>query len=80
MKAYLREDAKFAVKTLLPDSAEGDLASLCTWPDVIKRQRSYRWSSALHFADTPDYKCNYEYCSKLWSFSKCCYLFVTELD
>ncbi|XP_028788688.1 endonuclease 3 [Neltuma alba] len=61
-EAYLSEDALFAVKKLLPASAEGDLASLCTWADDIKRQPDYRWSAALHFADTPDYKCNYEYC------------------
>lgn len=61
-KEYLSEDALFAVKQLLPDYAEGDLAAVCSWPDEIRRH--YRWSGALHFIDTPDFKCNYEYCSK----------------
>lgn len=50
------------MKELLPDSADGDLANVCSWPDEIRSH--YRWSSALHFADTPDFKCNYEYCRK----------------
>ncbi|RDX97378.1 Endonuclease 4, partial [Mucuna pruriens] len=59
---YLSEDALFAVKQLLPDSAEGDLAAVCSWADEIRRSYHYRWSSALHYVDTPDFKCNYEYC------------------
>lgn len=57
---YLTEDAKVAVKQLLPDYAGGDLASLCSWPDEIRFH--YHWSGALHYVDTPDFKCNYEYC------------------
>ncbi|XP_050891517.1 endonuclease 4-like [Lathyrus oleraceus] len=57
---YLSEDALFAVKQLLPDSAHGDLAALCSWPDEIRFH--YHWSSALHYADTPDFLCNYQYC------------------
>ncbi|OAY24743.1 endonuclease 4 isoform X2 [Manihot esculenta] len=57
---YLTEDAVAAVKELLPDSAEGDLAAVCSWPDEIRFH--YRWSSALHYIDTPDFKCNYQYC------------------
>lgn len=56
----LTEDALVAVKTLLPDSAEGDLASLCSWPDEIRFH--YHWSGPLHYIDTPDFKCNYDYC------------------
>ncbi|XP_004504986.1 endonuclease 4-like isoform X2 [Cicer arietinum] len=59
---YLSEDALFAVKQLLPDSAEGDLAAVCSWPDEVRHNRHYRWSSALHYVDTPDFKCNYQYC------------------
>ncbi|XP_057419977.1 endonuclease 4-like [Lotus japonicus] len=59
---YLSEDALFAVKQLLPDSAEGDLAAICSWPDEVRRNYRYRWSSALHYVDTPDFKCNYDYC------------------
>ncbi|CAK7350684.1 unnamed protein product [Dovyalis caffra] len=61
-EGYLTAEALAAVKELLPESAEGDLANVCSWPDEIKSLSQYRWSSALHFADTPDLKCNYEYC------------------
>ncbi|KAL3627678.1 Endonuclease 4 [Castilleja foliolosa] len=57
---YLSEDALAAVKALLPDHAEGDLAAVCSWPDEIKFH--YRWSSPLHYVDTPDFRCNYQYC------------------
>ncbi|KAJ8761652.1 hypothetical protein K2173_004428 [Erythroxylum novogranatense] len=57
---YLSEDALAAVKKLLPESAGGDLAAVCSWADEIRFH--YHWSSALHFADTPDFKCNYGYC------------------
>ncbi|XP_050895831.1 endonuclease 4-like [Lathyrus oleraceus] len=57
---YLSENALFAVKQLLPDSAHGDLAALCSWPDEIRFH--YHWSSALHYAITPDFLCNYQYC------------------
>ncbi|CAJ2678445.1 unnamed protein product [Trifolium pratense] len=59
---FLSEDALFAVNQLLPDSAQGDLASVCSWPDEIRYNYHYRWSSALHYIDTPDFKCNYQYC------------------
>ncbi|KAF7803531.1 endonuclease 4 [Senna tora] len=59
---YLSEDALFAVKQLLPDSAQGDLAAVCSWPDEVRHNYHYRWSSPLHYVDTPDFKCNYEYC------------------
>ncbi|KAK6124414.1 hypothetical protein DH2020_041834 [Rehmannia glutinosa] len=57
---YLTEDALAAVKALLPDRAEGDLAAVCSWPDEIRFH--YRWSSPLHYIDTPDFRCNYQYC------------------
>ncbi|WJX46227.1 Endonuclease 4 [Trifolium repens] len=59
---FLSEDALFAVNQLLPDSAQGDLAAVCSWPDEIRHNYHYRWSSALHYVDTPDFKCNYQYC------------------
>ena len=52
------------VKELLPASAEGDLAAVCSWPDEIRWKAHYRWSSALHYVDTPDFFCNYNYSSK----------------
>ncbi|XP_028767640.1 endonuclease 4-like [Neltuma alba] len=57
---YLSEDALFAVKQLLPDSAEGDFAAVCPWADTVRFH--YHWSSPLHYVDTPDFKCNYKYC------------------
>lgn len=48
-----------AVVDLLPEHAEGNLASLCSWPDEMRWK--YRWSSALHYIDTPDFLCNYNY-------------------
>ncbi|KAH7545933.1 hypothetical protein FEM48_Zijuj01G0146700 [Ziziphus jujuba var. spinosa] len=61
-EGYLTEDALAAVKRLLPDSAEGDLAAVCSWPDEIRFH--LRWSGPLHYVDTPDFKCNYKYCSE----------------
>lgn len=55
----LTEEASAAVNGLLPDYAKGDLASLCSWADQVRFR--YRWSSPLHFIDTPDNKCSYIY-------------------
>ncbi|KAL6573939.1 hypothetical protein OROHE_001481 [Orobanche hederae] len=57
---YLSEEALAAVIALLPDHAEGDLAAVCSWADEIRFH--YRWSSPLHYVDTPDFRCNYQYC------------------
>lgn len=59
-EGYLTAEALAAVKELLPESAEGDLANVCSWPDEIRFH--YHWSGALHYVDTPDFRCNYEYC------------------
>lgn len=61
-EGFLTEDALAAVKSLLPDHAEGDLATVCSWPDEIKHNFHWRWTSPLHYVDTPDFRCNYEYC------------------
>ncbi|KAK9152614.1 hypothetical protein Sjap_000094 [Stephania japonica] len=55
------EETAASVRSLLPDYANGNLASLCSWPDEIKKHKDMRWSAALHFADTPDFACNYEF-------------------
>ncbi|GMP74807.1 hypothetical protein CsSME_00032114 [Camellia sinensis var. sinensis] len=59
-EGYLSEDASAAVKELLPDHAEGDLASVCSWADEIRFH--FHWSGPLHYVDTPDFRCNYSYC------------------
>ncbi|XP_014513973.1 endonuclease 2 isoform X1 [Vigna radiata var. radiata] len=58
-QSRLSDSAADAVKNLLPKYAQNDLGSVCSWAD---RVRFYlHWSSALHFADTPDKLCNYQY-------------------
>ncbi|KDP29422.1 hypothetical protein JCGZ_18343 [Jatropha curcas] len=58
-QSRLSERAADAIKELLPEYAENDLASVCIWADHVKFR--YRWSSALHYIDTPDSLCNYQY-------------------
>ncbi|KAG5532405.1 hypothetical protein RHGRI_026889 [Rhododendron griersonianum] len=58
----LSEAAADAVKKLLPESAEGDLGSECSWADRVKFR--YHWSSALHYIDTPDDLCTFQYNSQ----------------
>ncbi|XP_058215421.1 endonuclease 4-like isoform X2 [Rhododendron vialii] len=58
-QGYLSEDASLAVNELLPRSAQGDLASVCSWADEIRFH--YHWSGPLHYIDTPDFRCNYNY-------------------
>ncbi|CAH8358868.1 unnamed protein product [Eruca vesicaria subsp. sativa] len=57
-QARLDETAAKAVKDLLPESAQGDLSSLCDWADRVKFR--YHWSSPLHYINTPDV-CSYQY-------------------
>lgn len=61
-QSRLSKPATDAVKELLPEYAENDLGSLCIWADHVKFR--YHWSSALHFIDTPDNLCGYQYQSK----------------
>ncbi|KAJ0962716.1 hypothetical protein J5N97_027838 [Dioscorea zingiberensis] len=55
----LSESAADAVKELLPAYADNNLSSLCSWADKVKFR--YHWSSPLHYIDTPDHLCNYNY-------------------
>ncbi|XP_004514174.1 endonuclease 2-like [Cicer arietinum] len=57
-QARLSNAAAKAVKKLLPESANNDLSSKCSWADHVKL--AYPWSSALHFANTPDSVCSYK--------------------
>ncbi|KAF3325617.1 endonuclease 1 [Carex littledalei] len=50
-----------AVRNLLPDYAKGDLSALCVWADQIRHWYKYRWTSSLHFIDTPDKACSFVY-------------------
>ncbi|KAK3006106.1 hypothetical protein RJ639_017429 [Escallonia herrerae] len=58
-QARLSAAAADAVKKLLPESAENDLGSVCSWADHVKFH--YRWSPPLHYIDTPDNLCTYQY-------------------
>ncbi|XP_015579557.2 endonuclease 2 [Ricinus communis] len=58
-QSRLSEAAADAVKELLPEYANNDLGSICSWADHVKFR--YHWSSALHYIDTPDSLCNYQY-------------------
>ncbi|CAH8360632.1 unnamed protein product, partial [Eruca vesicaria subsp. sativa] len=60
-QSYFEEETLVAVKKLLPAYANGEVAAVCSWPDEIKRLPQWKWTAALHYSDTPDYKCNYEY-------------------
>ncbi|KAL1531824.1 Endonuclease 2 [Salvia divinorum] len=55
----LSKAAADAVSRLLPAYADNDLGSLCSWADRVKFR--YHWSSALHYIDTPDKLCSYQY-------------------
>ncbi|KAL8470674.1 hypothetical protein ACS0TY_033297 [Phlomoides rotata] len=48
-----------AVSRLLPSYVNSDLGSLCSWADQVRFR--YRWSSPLHYIDTPDNLCTYQY-------------------
>ncbi|KAL5726112.1 Endonuclease 2 [Ranunculus cassubicifolius] len=58
-QSRLSDAANAAVKDLLPAYANDDLGSVCSWADHVKFR--YHWSSALHYIDTPDNLCNYQY-------------------
>ncbi|KAH9288961.1 hypothetical protein KI387_033078, partial [Taxus chinensis] len=55
----LSEKTVKAVNAILPKYAQNDLASLCSWPDQMRFR--YHWANPLHFIDTPDGKCGYDY-------------------
>ncbi|KAF5205021.1 Endonuclease [Thalictrum thalictroides] len=60
-QALLEPQAAEVVRNLLPDYSNGDLSALCTWPDQIRHWHKYQWTSSLHFIDTPDKACTYDY-------------------
>jgi len=48
---YLTERTSSAVSELLPEVAGGELAAVCSWADEVRFR--YRWSSPLHYINTP---------------------------
>ncbi|KAI9121029.1 hypothetical protein K1719_008062 [Acacia pycnantha] len=60
-QSLLEAEAEEAVKKLLPDYVEGDLSALCAWPDRIRILYKYRWTSPLHYINTPDNECSFDY-------------------
>ncbi|EXB51808.1 Nuclease PA3 [Morus notabilis] len=60
-QALLEPEAGEAVENLLPHYVKGDLSALCVWPDQIRHWYRYRWTSSLHFIDTPDNACSFDY-------------------
>ncbi|GMI70686.1 endonuclease 2 [Hibiscus trionum] len=57
-QSRLSDAAADAVKELLPEWAEDDLGSACSWADQVRFR--YQWSSPLHFINTPE-TCSYQY-------------------
>ncbi|KAK6122284.1 hypothetical protein DH2020_043904 [Rehmannia glutinosa] len=55
----LTKAAANAVSQLLPAYAQNDLGSVCSWADRVRFR--YHWSAPLHFIDTPDNLCSYQY-------------------
>lgn len=64
LQALLKPEASEAIHHLLPPSVNGNLSALCVWPDQIRHWYKYKWTSPLHFIDTPDKKCGFQYSSK----------------
>ncbi|CAL0322305.1 unnamed protein product [Lupinus luteus] len=58
-QSRLSDAAADAVKQLLPAYAQNDLSSVCSWADSVRFYT--RWSGPLHFADSPDKLCNYDF-------------------
>lgn len=69
-EGLLTKEATAAVKFLLPEGAEGDLAAVCSWADEICHHYKWRWTGPLHYVDTPDFKCNYEYSRDCHDFAR----------
>lgn len=68
LQGLLTVEAMTAVKMLLPEYANGDLAAVCSWADDIRHSFGWHWTSCLHYVDTPDFKCNYNYCRIIFKF------------
>ncbi|XLR23511.1 hypothetical protein S83_051411 [Arachis hypogaea] len=60
-QSLLEPEATEVVHHLLPEYVKGHLSALCVWPDQIRHRYKYRWTSPLHFIDTPDDSCSFSY-------------------
>ncbi|KAF7803530.1 endonuclease 1-like [Senna tora] len=60
-QSLLEEEAAKTVSHLLPEEVKGELSELCVWADQVRHWYKYRWTSSLHFIDTPDNKCSFDY-------------------
>ncbi|KAK4484229.1 hypothetical protein RD792_011453 [Penstemon davidsonii] len=58
-QSRLSRAAADAVSQLLPAYASDDLGSVCSWADRVRFR--YQWSAPLHYIDTPDDLCTYQY-------------------
>jgi hypothetical protein len=58
VQKYLSEKAAAAVQALLPESAGGELSTMCPWADTVRWH--YHWASPLHYVNTPQV-CNFKY-------------------
>jgi len=65
LQDLLEPDAAHAVRNLLPEDVGGDLSALCVWPDQVRHWYKYRWTGPLHFIDTPDKACTFDYASNI---------------
>lgn len=61
LQPLLYEPTKQAIAALLPKSANGNLADLCTWPDEVRWMDKYKWTRELHWVNTPNHVCKYDY-------------------
>ncbi|CAM6115181.1 unnamed protein product [Calypogeia fissa] len=60
-ESFLNASAAEGVSKLLPTSADGKLSNVCSWADEVKTTPGYEWSAPLHYVDTPNGACNYDY-------------------
>ncbi|MCO5583479.1 hypothetical protein L7F22_037390 [Adiantum nelumboides] len=60
-QSLLSESTLKAVQSLLPKHAGGRLANLCSWANEMRLLEPWHWSIPLHFVETPDFLCNYDY-------------------
>jgi len=57
-QTLLNDSATAAVLNLLPES-NGNMAAVASWADQMRH--TYPWSAELHYINTPDWACTYEY-------------------